>query len=578
MKDLKRHIFFILLIIALPLIAYFDSFNNSFIWDDRAFVTENEAIKKLNPASVVSNFINRDTVSSDASLSKDVWRPLVTTSFSLDNKLWGLNALPYHVENTVFHIANALLVYAAVLAVAGSSTAACAAALIFAAHPVQTEAVTLVSGRANVLFLFFFLLAFLCYVGNKRGSVARPLLYGLSLLLFFMGLLSKEMAITLPLILIAYDHFFRAKEEKPALLSYAPFFLVVVAYLVARFSVLGTLAQREGWWGGDMQSYLFTTLRVVFGYVRLLFLPVNLKADYMVDISRSFFEIEVLSAAIGLALIAALYMLTKRRKQSSFYIWWFFITLLPVYNLVPFKAVMAERFLYLPSIAFAALLGMFIADLLERFRASRPGTAIIKFLFAALLILYGAGTVSRNVELRNEIVFYSHELTCSPDNPRFHLNLGLAYVGEAKKYAGIKKARDLYYTLAAREFEKAVSLNPSFQKASINAANAYIDLGLYDLAVRHLKKALAVEENSRAYYNLAVASYHNGQHDKAIRYAKRALFLMPGYQEAYIALGNAYYMKGDYKRAKAAWLQAVKRGGATAEVLNIIGELEKAGY
>ncbi|MBN1526198.1 MAG: tetratricopeptide repeat protein [Candidatus Omnitrophica bacterium] len=578
MKGLKSHIFFILLIIALPLIAYYGSFNNSFIWDDRAFVTENEAVKRLNPASVVSNFIDRETVASDTSLSKDVWRPLVTTSFGLDHKLWGFDARPYHVENTLFHILNALLVYAAVMAVGASSTAAFAAALIFALNPVQTEAVTLVSGRANVLFLFFFLLAFLSYAGSDKRSLGRPLLYGLSVLLFFLGLLSKEMAITLPLVLIAYDHFFRAKEERPSLLSYMPFFLVALAYLVARFSVLGTLAQRQGWWGGDMQSYLFTTLRVVFGYVRLLFLPVNLKADYMIDISRSFLEMEVVSAAVGLAFIAALYMLTRRRRQVSFYIWWFFITLLPVYNLVPFKAVMAERFLYLPSIAFAALFGMFVADLLERFRASRPVTATVRILFAAVLVLYVAGTISRNAELRNEIVFYSHELTCSPDNPRFHLNLGLAYVGEAKKYSGVKKARDLYYTLAAREFEKAVALDPSFQKASINAANAYIDLGLYDLAVRHLKKALAVEEDSRAYYNLAVASYHSGQNDKAIRYAKRALFLMPGYKEAYIALGNAYYMKGDYKRAKAAWLQAVKRGGATAEVVNIIGELEKAGY
>lgn len=578
MKGLKSHIFFILLIIAVTLITYCDSLNNSFIWDDRAFVTENEAVKKLSPASVVSNFIDRDTVSSDASLSKDVWRPLVTTSFSLDHKLWGSDARLYHAENTVFHILNALLVYAMVVALAGSPVAACAAALVFAIHPVQTEAVTLVSGRANVLFLFFFLLAFLCYIGNKKRAIAGPFLYGLSLILFLMGLLSKEMAITLPLVLIAYDNLFRSKEERPALFSYAPFFIIILAYLVARFAVLGTLAQREGWWGPDMQSYLFTTLRVAFSYVRLLFLPANLKADYMINISRSLIEPEVLSAAIGLAFIAALYALTRNRRQISFYIWWFFITLLPVCNLVPFKAVMAERFLYLPSIAFAALFGMLVAYSLGRFAAYRPAAAVIKTLFAAVLILYGAVTISRNVELRNEIVFYSRELTLSPDNPRFHLNLGLAYVAEAKKYDGVKKARDLYYTLAAREFEKAVSLNPSFQKAYINAANAYIDLGLYDRAVRHLKNALAVEEDSLAYYNLAVASYHSGQLDKAVRYAKRALFLMPGYGEAYVALGNAYYLNGDYGRAKAAWLQAVKHGAASPEVSNMIEELRKAGY
>lgn len=477
----KQNLIFILLIVALVFITYYGSFTNAFIWDDRAFVTENQAIRNLNFKTIASYFTDRHTTSPRPRLSQQVWRPLVTTSFAVDYSLWKLDPRPYHIENAFIHAFNSVLVYIVTALIVGNALTAFLAALIFAVHPIQTQAVTLISGRANVLFLLFFLLSFIFHI--KSRTVKEPTLnYVLCLIFFAFSLLSKEMAITLPLVCVLYDaHFFDKKPLRDYELYYFPFFLTALVYFIARTAVLGCVAQRELMAGGNIAAIIFTMLKVMASYIRLLFFPVNLRAEYLVSISTSIFNKDVIISCCFLLCIIAAYIILRRDKAVSFYIFWFFITLIPVSNLIPINTFMDERFLYLPSIAFAAILSMAFFGLLNRTRLD-----LVKILLAVVLItimvFYETATIRRNAEMRNELTFCVKEVQRSPKNAIFHYNLGNEYV------------RKREYELAIQEYENSLSLRPDNQWAYINLADVYKKTGSYDKAIENYQKAIALPQ------------------------------------------------------------------------------------
>ncbi len=575
---IKDHAVFVLFLVAITLAVYYDSFNNSFVYDDYPFIIENKHIRKLDIASIIANFTKRSSTSSSESLSRDVWRPLVTTSFAIDYKFWDLKAHFYHIENTILHIINALLVYIATFLILNNGLTAFIAGLVFAIHPAQTEAVTWVSGRSNVLFLMFFLSAFIFHIRQRRYKERLPN-YVLSLALFVLSLFSKEMAITLPFLLILYDiYFYPQKDIKDYLNHYLPFFLIAAFYVLARFSVLGVIAQQDDWWGGSISYTILTTLKTIAGYIRLLFIPTSLRIIYLVDIPKSILEGDVLIALVVLFLIAGLFFIFRRRKEILFYILFFFVTLLPVYNIVPFKAVMAERFLYLPIIAFASLAGILFSSLKSKFDKDARAKKIINSIFIAIFILYGFMTIARNVEWRDELTIYMTEEARSPASSKAHYNLGYAYAKKADENAGSKELFASYHALAIKEFEEAVSVNPQSQVAYFAMANSYNALGLCDLAIKNFKKAIAIEGAYYIYNNLAIAYYRKGMCDEAILASIRALELRPDYADTYFNLANAYFKKGEYAKSKRAALAAVKLGASSPSILEKINKLQESGY
>jgi len=562
----KYHLYLFLLLVSITTLVYYDSFNNSFVYDDYPFIVENKAIRKLDMNQLISYFTSPDAVSSHEGLSRDVWRPLMTVSFAVDYRLWALQPRFYHIENTLLHIGNSILVYIAIFLMLGNTLAAFVASVVFAIHPVQTEAVTWISGRANVLFLFFFLLSFIFHIRERRKD-RGGFDYTNSLVLFLCALLSKEMAIVLPLIFILYDAYFYGKKGfKYYVLYYLPFLLISVFYVLARSSVTGGFAQREYWWGGGLFTNFLMTLKAVAEYIRIIVFPLNLKILYLMPAPASIFTKDMLGAILVLSGVVAFYLLLRKKKVISFYFLWFFVALIPVYNIVPFKAVMAERFLYLPLIAFAAGFGMLFAYINEASGINPRLRTALNFSFVGILIFYGALTISRNIEWRDELTFYMQEAGRSPDDPTAHYNFAFACGKEAKKHAADREMAGRYYALAISEYKRAIRLKPTSQLAYAGLANIYNETGYYDEAIKNFKKALAIKENSDLYNNLAVAYYCQGMYDEALRYCRRALYLSPGHVNGYINLGNAYLMKKEYGKARAAWLEAIKLGGSDPAV------------
>jgi tetratricopeptide (TPR) repeat protein len=388
------------------------------------------------------------------------------------------------------------------------------------------------------------------------------------------------MAVTLPLILILYDiHFASTKKDiRYYIRYYAPFFLVVIFYILARTAVLGRFAQREMWWDGNISYTLLMMLKVVAGYIRLIFLPTSLKVDYAVDVSKSILETDGLIAIIMISIIAALYFVFRKQRIVSFYILWFFITLIPVYNIIPVNAIMDERFLYLPSIAFASLSGFVFSNLFDRFGSSVFARYTVGIMLVSIFVLYGAATISRNIEWRDELIFYTNEVLNSPTSERMHNNLGTAYLKEAVKQGQSENMANSYYVLAIKEFEKSISLKPNYQAPHTNLGNIYFKLGRYDLAVEYFKKAIAIKEDHICYNSLGVAYYNKRRYDEALKSFKRSLLLKPDYKEAFVNLGNTYFMKGEYAKARKSWSQAERLGETSPNVIENIKDLEKWGY
>ncbi len=569
---IRKEVLYIILAVIITFVVYYDSFNNSFIWDDFSFIVNNKAIRNLDIKGVISYFTDRDTSSNSKGLSADIYRPLVTTSFAIDYRLWGLNPRLYHIENTALHLFNVLLVFILAQLIFSSSEAAFIASLIFGIHPVQTEAVTWIAGRSNVLFLFFYLAALITHIKASRKSG-----FGFALILFTLGLFAKEMAITLPIVMLLCDlRFSRRQGIGEYIEYYTPFFTVLLFYLAARWSVSGGLAQGTEYWGSTLSENSMVMLKAIAGYMRLLILPINLRADYVINIPESLFSQDMAIAFGAMAVVAGAYASLRRDRPASFFILWFFVTLAPVYNIVPFKAIMAERFLYPASIGFSCLAAL----ILTRLRAVAPKTAVVSL--CGLIIFYGAGTLARNVDWRNEIYLYTQDLVKSPESARFHYNLGFAYcrehlVGPFKEKDPKKRLE--YYAHAEDEFRATLRLRPDHADSHFYLGNVYSDLGLYDKAIGCFKKALSLEPNAGIYNNLGIVYYNRGEYNKAIECYKNALALnWDTPQLGYLNLGNAYLKKKEFAKARRIWEAVLKLDPTNQAIEANIKDLKKAGF
>jgi tetratricopeptide (TPR) repeat protein len=574
----REHIVFVFLIAAITLAVYFDSFNNSFVYDDYPFLVDNPAVRQLTPASVLSNFTEWRNISSDERLAKDVWRPLVTTSFAIDYKLWKLNSRYYHIENTFFHIINAILVYAATVLVLGSPFAAFIAAVVFAIHPVQTEAVTWVSGRSNVLFLLFFLLAFISHLRNRLPK-PNGFCYPLALVFFLLSLLSKEMAIVLPLLCLLYDiYFIRIKSPREYVGYYAPFLLIAASYLVARLSVLGVIAQTDVWWGGGPLASAAIMLKALAAYVAVVIFPVNLRVEHPMGELSAAFDPGIICAAAILSLAAAFYAVFRRKKEVSLYVLWFFAALAPVYNIVPIKAIMAERFLYLPVIGFASLFGILFAALdgSKNIKGLPRASAALALTF--VIIMYGVVSIGRNMEWRDELAFYMNEAARAPLSPKAHYNLGYICAKEAQRNAGDRELAGAYCAMAVSEFGKTISLKPDSRVAYVGMGNAFNSAGMYEQAAVNFRKALAFGKDADTYNNLGVAHYRSGDIKGSEEYFRQALRMDPGHPNALINMGNVYFSANEFAKAKRAWSRAISMGGKNPYVAGRLKELEGKGF
>lgn len=357
----RYRLFLAVFIVAYGILIYSNALHGSFHFDDDHYIFDNGLIKNLSHLKPLFFF----------------WPTRFVTffSFALNYHVNQLDVFGYHVVNICIHIAVSLLVWWFLVLLPqtpllknesqGSAWqgAAFFSALIFLAHPLQTEGVTYIYQRSASLAAFFYLLTLCLYLKARLsdGPVAvRRIFYFLAWVCALLGMLTKENVFTLPFMIVLCERYFfssgwRLSWKKS--LFFLPFLCVVPGLLItARPVTFGDFKKVIDVPVFAIQ-YCFTQFRVIVTYLRLLFIPVNQNLDYDYAVVRSLFD---LPAVLSVILISFLIILSARlfhkRRLLSFAIVWFFVTLLPESSFVPLNDLIFEHRLYLPMVGFACFL------------------------------------------------------------------------------------------------------------------------------------------------------------------------------------------------------------------------------
>jgi len=573
-KELRFPLF---LIIFISLAVYANTLWNGFVYDDNFLVIDNPWIKD---AKFLPNIFLNEAWGFIQGQPNGYYRPMMHIIYSLDYRLFGLNPWGFHLINMVFHAGSSALVFLVARTLfsgyknpSSFFSIPLMTGVLFAVHPIHTEAVTWVSGVQDLSYAFFCLLSLYLYL--RSGSRFNTSYY-LSVAAFFLGVLCKEPALTLPALLIAYDLLLNKKslDFSFILKRYALFALIAVTYLGVRFYVLGRSVALLNEFGSYGNLFIiFTT------YLRKLILPVDLKVIYVFRPVTSLLEAHAITAVIITAAIIALsYISFKKDKLVFFCLLVIIVPLVPSLYIpaIAGPSMLGERYLYLPSAGFAMLVSLMVSRL-----ASSKGRTIAASVLLVLTVLYSAGTVMRNADWKDEYTLWVDVTKKSPGSADAHNNLGAALIGKgmydkaqeelnhavALKPDFAEAHNNLGFTLlqsgmndkALAEFSRAVALKPGFTAAYINLGLAYGRLGRHNMAVGAFLAALNCDPLAEnAYDELGISYSKLGEVDKSIEAFEVALKLDPDYADAHNNLGDVYRKKGDMKMAIEHFQAAVR--------------------
>ena len=389
MGNKYAHLIRIIVIAFFTFLAYSNSFDSAFHFDDYSSIITHPYIKSINNIPYFFYYNGSPLIS----------RPVTMATFAVNFAIGGLDPFSYHIMNFFIHLANAILVYILLIFTLRNRSAkwmniSLLAALMFAVHPIQTQAVVYIVQRAEILSAFFYLLALVLFVKAslnkveakvkiKSSSTSTLTFYSLSILSSVLAMGSKEIAGTLPVVILLYDFFFLSGGDIKALSRRWPVHLLFFLTLLPLMYFMG-VSLITSFISTDAvqlpptsiidpetssisrQEYFLTQFRVIWTYIKLLILPINQNLDYNYGLSRGLLApLTTLFGVIGItALFGLAVFLFKRQKVISFFILWFFLILAPTSSVAVLPDVIFEHRMYLPS------LGYFVIFAFGAFRVS----------------------------------------------------------------------------------------------------------------------------------------------------------------------------------------------------------------
>jgi len=537
-----------LILILLVALAFANSIQNSFVWDDHDLVLGNP---RINPSLKEIPLVFTTPMWKLAGFSEYrqiYYRPVDHLFAVLKYKVWGLNPSGFHLTDILLHIMSVIFLYrVGLLLFNNDKLISLMAATIFAVHPVHNESV----GRTTlgeVIFGFFIILTVYLFLKERKY---------LSLLAFFLALLSKESAVMLPFALIILA--IHKEGIKKSLTAIIPYMILVGVYLIIRLQVVDTVF-------GDtvaqpLSTRVFTMAVATFDYIRLLIIPYPLSPFYPARWYTSIFEPKVLLAIVVLALIFYLIFRMRRDKTMLFLLSFPFIMLIPVIWRVSTFPIgeefvyIAERFLYVPAMASSLFISAFAVKF---FRAKARVYLIIGWLSLALIFV--AITIASNRMWKNDIALLEKIIEGAPYAAFAHNNLGLAYYNQGR------------LTEAIHEYLSALKIKPDDAITHYNLGLAYGKGGRLNEAIQEFLTTLRLKPDyPKAHNGLGLAYYNQGRLDEAIHEYKTAARLKPDYAEAHSNLGFVYYKQGRVNEAIQEYTAALKLNPKLADVHNNLG-------
>lgn len=539
-KPYERHLLAVILIYVLGFAIYLNTFSVPFVFDDYPNIRDNPSIRLT---AVDLNSIRTAALESYASR-----RPVANISFALNYLVGGYDVKGYHLVNILIHIINGVLVYFLTLVLLRRNRTtveqyqatnrtirlvALLAAAVFIAHPLQTQSVTYIVQRMASMATMFCLGSLLLYLlGRERDDLMqRSAFWIAAALTWLLALGSKEIAATLPAIILLVEFLFYRDSDRPWPGVGAGYLLfAIIATLAAAVLYLGmdpaaTINAQYEQRDFDTLERLLTEFRVLIFYLSLMLFPHpdRLSIDHAFSISRSFLEpiSTLLAAAVLIALIVAAARVARRHPILSFCVLWFFITLSIESSFVALELVFEHR-LYMPMVGFA-LAAAYLFSLVPGRQGMRAAA-----LAGLLVVALAAGSIARNAIWQDPVALWMDAVSKNPTGYRTRNNLGRVLADRGKREEAI------------RQFNAAIALRQDFAEPHNNVGVLYAQNGRLDQALAHLEKA--IELNPRyvqAYNNLGVALLRHGDVQKAVSMLAQAVRFAPRYAKAHANLAEA---------------------------------------
>lgn len=554
----QKRLFYIGFIMLLTALTFSNTLKNGFVsFDDNGYIINNNLLKDISwngLKAIFSTFVMGN------------YHPLTVLCDALIYQLFGTNPLPFHALNVLLHLINTLLVFFLAEKFFKKNIPACIVAGLFALHPMHSENVAWVSDKKDLLYTLFYLAAMINYIkyiqsqqsalfNQKNNFSSYKFLHSkfffLSFLLFILSLLSKSSAVTLPIVFILLDFYFKRKVTLISIVEKIP--LIALSIL---FGIINIYSQKEAGAIHDVHNIEFSD-RIFFPAYSLLFYlysffaPVHLANLHPMPVRiNGFLPLIYYFAPFILLIVSAIFIFIiirfhKLRNDLIFGISFFLITIFLVLQFSPFGfAIVAERYTYLPYIG----LSIIIVRIYLHFSELKPKLIFkMNMFFIAVLILFSIITFQRNKVWRNSVDLLIDLTKKYPDFAMGYDDLGVARMFENDLEGAIK------------DFDKALQIDSNYYYSYNNRGEAKRYLGRKDEAWKDYNKAIKLfPAYSDAYNNRAIIKYERGDYFGAIVDAGTSIFLKKNNPNAFNNRGSARIAIRDYEGALKDYNSALK--------------------
>ncbi|MEA3494936.1 MAG: tetratricopeptide repeat protein [Bacteroidota bacterium] len=528
------------------IIAFSPSVKNGITnFDDSAYVTENPLIQEL-------SFENIKTIFSESYYGG--YYPLTILSFGLDLKFGKKNPVKtLHLINLLLHLANTLLVFWLLFLLLKNFNIAIIAAALFGVHTMHVESVAWISERKDVLYAFFFLLSLIFY--TKYINEKKQKFYFWALALFLFSILSKTMAASLAVTIVAIDYFFDRKIlSKKVLIEKIPFLLIAIA-----FGLISILSQKEAGMITDSNQLLFFE-KIVYAfygfsiYSAKLIFPFHLSAFYPYPET---FSLQYLLFILPVGVIVFLFFyFLKRAKIIAFGILFFTLNIVLVLQILQINNfVIADRFVYVASIGVFLIIGYLYDYFLQKKIFSKN---VLNVVIIAYLGLLTFKTNARCEVWKSSLTLWDNVIEQHPDR-----------IPKAYYWRGHAQVEMENYKASINDFTKVIELQPENYEAMAyhSRATTYANLGEIDKALKDIELAIEIDNENASFYILrARINYNNGNKNEAIKDYNKVVELNPDDYVAYYFRAHFFAQEKQYQKAIDDFSKALELNSEFGEI------------
>jgi protein O-mannosyl-transferase len=538
----------ILLFLGLIVFVLFaNSLSNGFVYDDHLVIEQNTALRDWNYFSTAftHSFSYDVTAINYNNVSIDYYRPFTRMLFALSYQAFGLDTKYWHLLDVVLFLGVVSLAYIIIKQLLGNRMIAGFGAMLFGVHPIHSESVAWPDGMVDTLHALFFFAAFALYLRmqsetNKRSR--QIFLFG-SMMLAIGALFSKETAFCFP-ILIAFYHFIYTKADfgRRILASFRasiPFLFVVIGYFLLRYFAYGNFVRITT--KMTLSTLILTLPGIISEYIRMLAIPIGLSVLHPVPIVSSILSLRFWLPMLLLS-AAALFIWRRASSHTTFISGWIFVTMLPVLNvgIFPPDRIVQDRYAFLPSLGFCALVGMGFWVLFERSSNNLPARRILFVAIAIIMIALSGLTVRQNTYWHDDLALWTRAFSLYP-------NLDVTQCG----YAGSLLA-------AGKQEEAAMRYQFILEQKNGNSVCSCQGLGLYyankgdlDQSINFYEKSIKLpggDKSPLTFMRLALVYSRKGENDKAIEILSRAITANPDFRDGREVLDELIEFRNRSKR------------------------------